>query len=288
MRNDPTLEQNMRRQWDKMCRSIPLPAAGAGAPALFLEMKPVRAVAAQPQVDARNVTLTIGLQAETRIVAAQTTPSCPFPQTLDIVPPIDTGHINIGVPIDLPFEEVSRIVEAQLKGRTFPEDGSGAIAVKVKRVSVDAAGDRLLISLLVNAREKESWFGLGGDATVRVWGRPVLDSEQQILRLADLEVAVDSDAALGLMGAAARAATPYLQKALTERATIDLKSLAANAQQKLSSIITDFRTTDDGLRIDAAVTSLRLGDIAFDSNTLRVIAEASGSIDVTVTSLPSL
>lgn len=203
------------------------------------------------------------------------------------MPPIDTGRINIGVPIDLPFEEVGRIVEAQLKDRTFPEDGSGAVAVRVKRVSVDAAGDRLLISLLVNAREKASWFGLGGDATVRIWGRPVLDSEQQILRLADLEVAVDSDAALGLMGAAARAATPYLQKALAERATIDLKSLAANAQQKLSSIITGFRASDDGLRVDAAVISLRLGDIAFDSNTLRVIAEASGSINVTITSLPN-
>ncbi len=287
LRSDPALEKNMRRQWDKMCRSIPLPASAAGTPALFLEMKPVRAVAAQPQVDGRNLTLTIGLQAETRIVTAQTTPNCPFPQTLDIVPPIDTGRINIGVPIDLPFEEVGRIVEAQLKDRTFPEDGSGAVAVRVKRVSVDAAGDRLLISLLVNAREKASWFGLGGDATVRIWGRPVLDSEQQILRLADLEVAVDSDAALGLMGAAARAATPYLQKALAERATIDLKSLAANAQQKLSSIITGFRASDDGLRVDAAVISLRLGDIAFDSNTLRVIAEASGSINVTITSLPN-
>jgi hypothetical protein len=288
LRNDPSLEKSMRREWDKMCRSIPLPAAGAGSPALFLEMKPVRAVAAQPQVDASNVTLTIGLQAETRIVAAQTTPNCPFPQTLDIVPPLDTGHIDIGAPIDLPFEEVGRIVEAQLKNRTFPEDGSGAIAVSVKRVNVDAAGDRLLISLLVNAREKKSWFGLGGDATVRIWGRPVLDSGHQILRLADLEVAVDSDAALGLMGAAARAATPYLQKALAERATIDLKSLAANAQQKLSSIITGLRSADDGLRVDAAVTSLRLGGIAFDSKTLRVIAEASGSINVTITSLPNL
>ncbi|MBX9711056.1 MAG: DUF4403 family protein [Xanthobacteraceae bacterium] len=287
MRSDPSFERSMRREWDKMCRSIPLPASAAGRPALFLEMKPVRAVAAQPQIDARNATLTIGLQAETRIVAVQNTPNCPFPETLDIGPPVDTGRINIGVPIDLPFEEVSRIVETQLKDRTFPEDGSGAVDVRIKRASVDAAGDRLLISLLVNAREKTSWFGLGGDATVRIWGRPVLDSQQQILRLADLEVAVESDAALGLMGAAARAATPYLQKALAERATIDLKSLATNAQQKLSAIITGFRATDNGLRIDAAVTSLRLGDIAFDSNTLRVIAEASGSIDVTITTLPN-
>lgn len=287
LRSDQTLESNARREWDKMCRSIALPASSAGAPALFLEMRPIKAVAAQPQVDNRNATLMMGLQAETRIVGTQTNPVCPFPQALEIVPAVDAGRINIGVPIDLPFEEVGRIIESQLKGRTFPEDGSGAVDVTVKRAGIDAAGDRLLISLLVNAREKKSWFGFGADATVRIWGRPVLDQQQQILRLADLDVAIDSNAALGLMNAAASAATPYLQRALAERATIDLKSLATNAQQKLSSVITGFRTTDDGLRIDAAVTSLRLGDISFDSTTLRVIAEATGSINVAVTSLPN-
>lgn len=288
MRSDPSLEKAVRREWDKMCRSISLPSTAAGSPALYLEMRPVKAVAAQPQVDARNITLTIGLKAETRITGAQTTPRCPFPETLDIVPPFDSGRINIGVPIDLTFEEVSRIVESQLKGHSFPEDGSGAVDVMVKRVSIDAAGDRLLISLLVNAREKTSWFGLGGDATVRIWGRPVLDAQQQILRLTDLEVAVDSDGAFGLMGAAAQAATPYLKKALAEHASIDLKSLASNAQQKLSSVITGFRTMDDGLRIIADVKSLRLGEVAFDSDTLRVIAEATGTIDVTLTTLPNL
>ncbi|WP_139102821.1 DUF4403 family protein, partial [Acinetobacter baumannii] len=72
------------------------------------------------------------------------------------------------VPIDLPFTEVSKIVATQLKGRTFPEDGSGSVDVTVKSASVAAAGQRLLISLLVNAREKKSWLGLGGEATIHI------------------------------------------------------------------------------------------------------------------------
>ncbi|MFX8039962.1 DUF4403 family protein, partial [Acinetobacter baumannii] len=75
-----------------------------------------------------------------------------FPANLDIVPPPDRGRVAIGVPIDLPFTEVNKIVEAQLKGRTFPEDGSGSVDVTVKSASVAAAGQRLLISLLVNAK----------------------------------------------------------------------------------------------------------------------------------------
>ena len=288
LRNDRSLEQNARREWAKLCRSIPLPPAAAGMPTLWLEMRPVRAMAAQPRIDPNSVNFMLGLQAETRVLPAETKPDCPFPANLDIVPPPDRGRIAIGVPIDLPFTEVSKIVATQLKGRTFPEDGSGSVDVTVKSASVAAAGQRLLISLLVNAREKKSWLGLGGEATIHIWGRPVLDQAQQILRLTDLELAVESDSAFGLLGSAARPAIPYLQRALEQRATIDLKTFAANAQQKISAIVSDFRKNDEGIRVEASVSSVRLGSIAFDSSTLRIIAEAEGSISVAVTSLPNL
>jgi hypothetical protein len=42
------------------------------------------------------------------------------------------------------------------------------------------------------------------------------------------------------------------------------------------------------LRVGADITALRLGGIAFDSKTLRVIAEAEGALNVTVTKLPNL
>ena len=288
LRNDKSLETNARREWAKMCRSFALPAASAGMPALWLEMRPVKAVAAQPRIDANNATLMLGLQAETRVVSTETKPDCPFPKTLEIVPPVDGGRVNIGIPIDLPFTEVSKIVEAQLTGRIFPEDGSGSVDVTVKSAAIGAAGDRLLISLLVNAKEKTSYLGLGGDATIHIWGRPVLDQRQQILKLTDLDLAVESDAAFGLLGAAARPAIPYLQRALEQRATIDLKSFATNAQQKIASIVSDFRKNDQGIRVEASVAAVRLGSIAFDSDTLRVIAEAEGAISVAVTSIPEL
>ena len=78
IRNDPALERNARRQWAQMCRSIPLQGA-AGFQDLYLELKPVRAIAAQPRIDTSNVTLTLGVEAETRITTAATKPDCPFP-----------------------------------------------------------------------------------------------------------------------------------------------------------------------------------------------------------------
>ena len=289
MRNDPTFEQNARVQWAKACRSIPLQGTGAGStmPPLWLELRPTRAIAAQPRVDASAVTLTLGIEAETRITPAETKPSCPFPATLTIVPPTP-GHVAIGVPIDMPFTEINKIVEAQFAGKTFPEDGSGAADVTVKRASIAASGDRLLISLLVNAKEKASYFGLGGEANVHIWGRPVLDQAEQTLRLTDIQLAVELEAAFGLLGAAARAAMPQLQKALAEKATIDLKPFASNAQKKIAAVIADFQKNENGVRVSAEISKLRLADIAFDSKTLRVIAEAEGAINVYISSLPGL
>src|SRR5260221_4500729 len=145
LRNDPTFERNARAQWAKACRSIPLQGTGATAtlPALWLEMRPTPAIAAQPRVDASAVTLTIGIEAETRITPLQTKPDCPVPATINIVPPTP-GGVSIGLPIDVPLTDLNQSLDAQLAGRTSPEDGSGAGDVtfdaKPLRVIAEASG----------------------------------------------------------------------------------------------------------------------------------------------------
>jgi hypothetical protein len=289
MRNDPSFEQNAKVQWAKACRSIPLQGTGSTSsmPPLWLEMRPTRAIAAQPRVDASAVTLTLGIEAETRITETPTNPNCPFPATLSIIPPTP-GRISIGMPVDMSFTALTKLIEAQLDGKTFPEDGSGPADVTVRHASVAASGDRLLISLLVKAKEKKSFFGFGGEATVHVWGRPALVQSQQTLRLTDVQLAVESEAAFGLLGAAARAAMPHLQRALAEKLIVDLKPFAGNAQKKIAAVIADFQKNEDGVRVTAEITSIRLADITFDSKTLRVIVEAEGAMNAYVSALPAL
>src|SRR5882757_1983299 len=286
IRNDPVIEQAARREWIKMCRSFPVGKVAPGVPDLWLEVRPVGAVAAQPKIDAGAVTLTVGVQAETRVVTAETKPDCPFPATIEIVPPMEQGRVSIGVPIDMPFTEVNRLIEAQLKGRTFPEDGSGPAEVTIQSATVAPSGDRLLVSLRVKAREKKSWFGLGAEAMVHVWGKPALDRENQVLRLTNIELDVNSEAAFGLLGAAARAAVPYLKDALAETARIDLKPFAANAGKSIEAALANFRKSEQSVSVEAVVTGLRLAGIEYDSKTLRVIAEADGTLRIAVSALP--
>ena len=286
LRYDAFIENAARKEWTKMCRSISLGGGDAGRPALFLEMRPTRAFAAQPIVDASNVTLTLGIQAETRIVGQETKPDCPFPGKLELVAPMDQGRIAIGVPIDVPFTEINRLLEAQIKGRVFPEDKNAPVQVTIQRATMSAASDRLLVSLLVKAVERKSWLSVGTEATVHVSGRPMLDQTQQTLRLDDIKFAVESDAAFGLLGAAAKAAMPQIQAALEKNTVIDLRPALANARRSIDKALTDFRQQADGVKADATITGLRLVGIEFDSKIVRVTAEADGVARVAVTKLP--
>jgi len=286
LRSDPFIEQAARREWGKLCRSIPL-EAGVGLPKLWLEMRPTRAFAAQPRVDANNLTLTLGLQANTRIVPQETKPDCPFPAKLELVPPLDQGKVAIGLPIDVPLREINAVLETQLKGKTFPDDKVSPAEVTVHRAVVSANGERLLVSMRVTARERKSWFGLGTDATVHVSGRPQLDHAQQTLRLDDVKFTVESEAAFGLMSSAAKAAIPYLQTALARNTVLDLKPALANARRSIDKALADFRQQGDGMKVDASITGLRLVGIEFDSKTMRVIAEADGITRIAVSKLPT-
>ncbi len=285
VRTDPFIEQAARRDWAKMCRSISLKGIGADTPDLWLEIRPTKAIAAQPVIDAKDMTLLLGVEAQTRIVPTATKPDCPFPATLELVPQMERPRVAIGLPIDVPFTEVNKIVEAQLKGRKFPEDGSGSTEVTVLRASLAASGERILISLRVNAREKK-FLGLGAEATVHIWGKPALDRAKQTLRLTEIELDVESEAAFGLLGAAARAAIPYVQDAIADSAQVDLKPFMASAKQSIETALRDFEFSGRGVRVDSAVNEVRLAGIEFDSKTLRVIAEADGSVKAAVTALP--
>jgi hypothetical protein len=286
LRDDPFLEDEARQEWAKMCRSISLGEAAPGMPNLWLELRPTRAFAAQPRIDESALTLTFGVQAETRIVPSETKPDCPFPAQLELVPQMEQGQVKIAVPIDIPFTELNQLIETELKGKTFPEDKSSTFAITVQGVKMAASGDRLLISLRIKANENRSWFGFGTEATIHLWGRPVLNRGRQTVNINDIALDIQSEAAFGLLGAATRAALPYLERALAENAVVDLVPLAANVREAIEASIADFRESADGVRVDAAVTDLRVVGIEFDAKTLRVITEADGTLRIAVTALP--
>jgi hypothetical protein len=283
--NSAAIEDAMRAEWAKMCRSVALGAGAPGAPSLWFELKPTQALAAQPRIDQSALAFTLGARAETRIVSSETKPECAFPAQLQIVPQMDQGRVNIDVPIDLPFTEVSRLIESGLTGKTFPVNEGGDVRATIKSAKLRASGDRLLITLGIAANESKSWFGLAADATIHLWGRPRLDRENSKLRFENVALDIESEAAFGLLGYVARTAIPDLQKVLAENAVVDLSPLVASARQNIEAAIADMQRGAAGVVLDAKLIDVRLAGLQFDANTVRAIAEAEGTIRVEVTKL---
>lgn len=288
--NNSAIEQGVRGEWAKMCRSVPLggpPGAPTvpGAPNLWLELRPTQALVSQPTIDAKGVSFALGFRAETRITPTETKPECAFPSQLEIVPQMDQGRVNVDVPIDLPFTEISRLVESELKGKSFPVDESGSVKATIQGVKLGASGDRLLITLNIKANESKSWFGLAAEGTIYVWGRPQLDRERRVLRFSDIAIDIESETAFGILGFVARSAIPELQKTLADSAVIDLSPLVTNARKNLNAAVAEFKRAAVGVTLDASVDDVRLAGIQFDANTVRVIVEADGAVKVEVTKL---
>jgi hypothetical protein len=84
---------------------------------------------------------------------------------------------------------------------------------------------------------------------------------------------------------AAEAAAPYLEKMLADKAVIDLKPFAEDAKKRIAAAVGDFAAQGNGLRATVSIDDLRLAGIAYDSNTLRIIANANGTVNVAVSSL---
>ena len=193
------------------------------------------------------------------------------------------------MPIDLPFTDLNKIIAgADWSERPFPRTARVRSRSRSRAATIVAAGERLLISLGVHGKEKTSFLGFGADATVQIWGRPVLDQAQQTLRLTDVELAVESEAAFGLLGAAARAAVPHLQRALLQKVTVDLKPFASNAREKIAEAIADLQKNEDGVKVAGRYQQPTARRHRLDAKTLRVIAEAQGSISATISKVPEL
>ncbi len=285
IRVSPFIEQAVRRDWRKLCRSIPLPGVSPDLPKLWLELKPVRAFAEQPRIEAAGLKLDIGVQAETRILPNETSPECPFPDQLEMDPRAEQEGIHIAIPIQLPLTDVSKLLEDRLAGKTFPEHPSGPIFITIKQAGLASSGNRLLMSLRVKVRARESWLGFGTEADIKVSGRPVLEPDQRLLRLADIVVDVQSAAAFGLVGEAAEALEPMIRDTLAKEAVINLKPFFAEAKEKITGAIADFSKAESGVKLDSTVDDIRVVDIGFDAQTLRIVAEATGALNVLVSSV---
>ncbi len=49
---------------------------------------------------------------------------------------MENGRLSIGLPIDVPFTDLNKLLSAQLKGHRYPEGGNAAVEVEVRSATL--------------------------------------------------------------------------------------------------------------------------------------------------------
>jgi len=125
-----------------MCRSFPVGKVAPGIPDLWLEVRPVGAVAAQPKIDA-SAGDTDGRCAgrDARRHGRDQAGLFRFRRPIEIVNPGEQGRVSVGVPIDMPFTEVNK-TDRGGSSRDVPSRRMAAVPadVTVKSATVVPSG----------------------------------------------------------------------------------------------------------------------------------------------------
>ena len=289
IRNDPAFENSARLQWAKACRSIPAARHRHG----LVVAGALAGTAADPRDRGTAAHRCIGGDADARHRGGD--PHHPgadqarLPVSRDHRHrPADPGRVSIGVPIDMPFTDINKIVEAQFAGRTFP-GGRFGLGRRHRQARQRRGIGRPAADLASGQRQGEKEFlrirrrghcAYLGQAGARPGAAdPAADRHRTRRRIGG---GVRAARGRGARGRAASAKGAGGQGHHRPQA-VRLECAEEDRRRDRG-----FQKNEDGVRVAAEITSLRLADIAFDSKTLRVIAEAAGAINVYITALPGL
>ena len=271
---DGSLRTAAKENWEKFCRSVSL-GSDTG---LWLEIKPVAARTAQPRISNENISLQLGLDAETRVVTKETNPDCPFPEELFIEAP-QLGYIEIVLPVEIDYLTLETALENEIVGKTFGKD----ISVRVETVSVRPHGGSLLLKVEVAVQVADGgWFDSRAEGTLYLLARPQLVADSQMITLTDVQLDTASrDVLVAIIG---EAVEPLLLRAVEGQTTLDLEPKYREIRDRANAALKAF--SSDDLAVDGEIEDVRLTSVDVGPDRLRVVANARGRVAVVVRKIP--
>ncbi len=262
--NDDFIKEAARQQWYKICRSFPL-GSDSG---IWLEVKPVAVRSVQPAVDAQNIHLQFGLDAETRVVETQTQPQCPFPEEL-IIEDFQTGYFQIELPTELEYDTLEAFLKEKFADKTVGED----VSATIDAVSIHPDGEAIVLGVALTMK-KGGWFGPWAQGTVYLSAEPRLNVDTQEIILTKFQLDIESrNALVAIFGEVSES---VLLLALGDEVVFDfspkLEEARGQAEQAMNAISTD------ELLVEAQLSEVRLTSLDVGPDKLRLVATAQGQI----------
>jgi hypothetical protein len=216
----------LRRKAEAAWRSLHVARRVADGETLWIRFQPM-AISLAP-VTVKDAVLHTGFGITGMVSLGLGSPLAPPPVAL--LPPLGrnaerAGGFEVEVPVAAPPAELSRWVDAALRGMRFRAGRDREFTIR--SASLGAEGDRLLLTLA---------FATGGrDGTLILRGRPALDPGTSVLRLADLDYDLDSGSLF--LKLANRLHRTELLARLQKAAHLDLAPLLARADRETARAV---------------------------------------------------
>jgi len=269
--NPDLMRGPLQKTWQELCAAWPVQSG------LWLTTRPIALRASQPVITAERVLIAAEVEADMSLVTADAPPQpsncAPLPKTLEIIAIPGMGDAEIALPVQIGWDWLTDAITEAVKA---PVDVSGYGTISVAEPSVSAFGDRLLIGALLDSAPSAFYLpAIRG----RVWvtARPQLDRDAGLLRLTD--VALTTETANALSGAAGWAADAMLSYWQDRDVTVDIAKLEAEALEVASA---QAQSLTKGLASHGSFTvsldEIRLADIAVAGEGLAADVRAKGRI----------
>lgn len=274
--NDDRLKKLAAREWERLHMVERL----SEQPATWLVVRPTRAEATKISIGQHNVSLGLGIEAETRVLVAQDPPINPPA----VLPPLGHAEAREGV-LELntlgtaPWQQLNAAISYQLARDSV--QGSDGTVLYVEGATLAPWGDGLLLTIDLEA-ERGQFYKAGG--RLYLTARPRLDVQQQRLFLEELDFSLETKDALTNM--AAWLMQPTILEALQTKATLDMSAYIARARNKAKRAIERFvADVPQGIELSARLQELAITGLRVTQDALQVTASVSIQVDASVSRL---
>jgi len=276
---DDRLRQLASREWQRLHKVESL----SEQPATWLVVRPVRIEATKIAVGQHDVSLGLGIEAETRVLVSEHAPA----NTLSVLPPLgrtaaSAGMLKLNTLGIAPWQQLNRSLSSQLEQGSV--QGSDGTVLNIRHASLSPWGDGLLLTIDLEAERGQMYRASG---RLYLTARPRLDVGQQRLHLDDLDFSLETKDTLTSM--AVWMMQPTILEALQNKATLDLSKYIALARTKAERAIEEYvADMPDGIELTAKLQEIAITGLRVTEDALHVTASAKVQTEASVSTLTFL
>lgn len=274
--DDDRLRQLAARAWQRLHKVESV----YEQPATWLVVRPVGIKATQISVGQHDVSLGLGIDAETRVLVAEHPPANP-PTALPELARAEAGEgmLRLNTLGIAPWQQLNSTLSRQLEEGSVR--GSDGTVLHIRHANLAPWGDGVLLTLDLEAERGEMYSASG---RLYLTARPRLDIEQQRLHLEDLDFALETKDTLASV--AVWMMQPTILEALQTRATLDLSDYVARAWTKAERAIEKFvADMPQGIELTARLRRLAITGLRVSKDALEVMASAEVETEAAVSRL---